>query len=108
MTNGNVNSSAMTNGTVTSRHHAGTAMHSAMTNGTVKKASGGHGMNLVVDYGKGEKTIHVPSNVPVVTFQAADRSALIKGAHVFVVAKPGSPMNAAMVAVGINGTVPPM
>lgn len=108
MANGNVNASAMTNGTVTSRNHGGMAMHSSMTNGTVKKASNSRGMNLLVDYGKGKKTIHVPSDVPVVTFQPADRSALIKGAHVFVVAKPGTPMNAALVAVGINGTVPPM
>ena len=107
MTNGSVMSSAMTNGTVKQMGHA-MPMHSAMTNGTVKTASGSGTRTLVVDYGKGEKTLSVPANVPVVTFQPADRSALVKGAHVFVVGKPGNPVQASIVAVGINGTVPPM
>jgi hypothetical protein len=101
--------SAMTNGTVKmSQKKSASGMHSTMTNGTVKTASSGNGMTLLVDYGKGSKVITVPSNVPVVAFQPADKSALIKGAHVFVVAKPGKPLNAAVVAVGVNGTVTPM
>ncbi|WP_458068449.1 hypothetical protein [Rhodanobacter sp. BL-MT-08] len=98
--------SAMTNGTVKQSKSGGTK--SAMTNGTVKTSSGSGARTLVVDYGKGEKTINVPANVPVVTFQAADRTAIVKGAHVFVVGKPGNPVGAGLVAVGLNGTVPPM
>jgi hypothetical protein len=107
MTNGSVTSSAMTNGTVKKMNNGAVAM-SAMTNGTVKKSTGSDARTLVVDYGKGEKTINVPADVPVVTFQAADKTAIVKGAHVFVVGKPGSPVNAGLVAVGLNGTVPPM
>ena len=106
MTNGSVASSAMTNGTVKKMNHGG-AM-SAMTNGTVTKSSGSGARTLVVDYGKGQKTINVPANVPVVTFQPADKTAIVKGAHVFVVGKPGNPVGAGLVAVGLNGTVPPM
>ncbi len=105
MTNGSVMASAMTNGTVKAMKHP--AM-SAMTNGTVKTSTGSGARTLVVDYGKGEKTINVPANVPVVTFQAADKTAIVKGAHVFVVGKPGNPVGAGLVAVGLNGTVPPM
>jgi len=46
--------------------------------------------------------------VPVVTFAPADKTAIVKGAHVFVVGKPGNPVGAGLVAVGLNGTVPPM
>lgn len=109
MTNGTVKPSAMTNGTVKISSMGSKAMSgSAMTNGTVKRASSNGPMKLVVDYGKGEKTITVPKNVPVVTFQPADKSAIVKGAHVFVAGKPGSTVDATMVAVGLNGTVPPM
>jgi len=119
MTNGTVKSSnvadapmmqsAMTNGTVKSSNMAGAPMmRSAMTNGTVK-TTGGHGARtIVVDYGKGEKTIQVSANTPVVTFKAADRSAIVKGAHVFVAGKAGTPVVALSVAVGLDGTVPPM
>lgn len=99
--------SAMTNGTVKKKGSGAGAM-STMTNGTVKKSTGTGALTLVVDYGKGEKTINVPANVPVVTFQPADKTAIVKGAHVFVVGKPGTPVSAGLVAVGLNGTVPPM
>jgi hypothetical protein len=105
MTNGSVTSS-MTNGTVKKMNHG--AGMSAMTNGTVKTSSGSGMRTLVVDYGKGEKTIKVPADVPVVTFQPADKTVIVKGAHVFVVGKPGNPVDAGLVAVGLNGTVPPM
>ncbi|MDQ6629117.1 MAG: hypothetical protein M3Z29_11855 [Pseudomonadota bacterium] len=38
----------------------------------------------------------------------ADSSKLLKGAHVFVATKKDAPNSAAFVAVGIDGTVPPM
>jgi hypothetical protein len=107
MTNGDVMGSAMTNGTVKKMKSA-EAMPSAMTNGTVKTATGSSDRMLVIDYGKGEKTIDVPADAPVVTFQPAVRTDIVKGAHVFVAAMPGNPATAKVVAVGINGTVPPM
>lgn len=109
MTNGSVMSSAMTNGTVkSSKAGGGSAMHSAMTNGTVKTATGSGARTLVVDYGAGEKTIEVSATTPIVTFVPADRSAIVKGARVFVAGKPGNPVAAGFVAVGLNGTAPPM
>lgn len=108
MTNGSVKSSAMTNGTVKSSAAGGSAMHSAMTNGTVKTADGSGARTLVVDYGSGEKTINVTANTPIVTFAPADKSAIVKGAKVFVAGKPGNPVAAGFVAVGLNGTAPPM
>jgi hypothetical protein len=107
MTNGSVMSSAMTNGTV-KKMKPMESMPSAMTNGTVKTATGSGDRTLVIDYGKGEKTIDVPAGAPVVTFQPAVRTDIVKGAHVFVAALPGDPATAKLVAVGINGTVPPM
>ncbi|WP_158884805.1 metal ABC transporter permease [Rhodanobacter sp. L36] len=109
MTNGSVMSSAMTDGTVKdSSKSDDSMMQSAMTNGTVKTASGNGSRTIVVDYGKGEKTLDIPAGTPIVTFKPADRKAIIKGAHVFVIGQAGSPVAAAMVAVGLDGTVPPM
>jgi len=102
--------SAMTNGTETTAKAAaaGAATGSAMTNGTVKSTTKANGLVLTVDYGKGEKKIHVPANVPVVTFVPGDASKLVPGAHVFVSTKTDAPQTARSVAVGIDGVVPPM
>lgn len=97
--------SSMTNGTVKTSTEG---KSSSMTNGTVKTSTGTTSRTLVVDYGKGEKTIRVPANVPVVSFVPADKTALVAGAHVFVVGKAGATVSAAVVAVGLNGTIPPM
>jgi hypothetical protein len=106
---GGAQTSAMTNGTVKSSATAsGIATTSAMTNGTVKKASNANGLILTVDYGKGEKTIRVPSGVPVVGVVQTDSSKLLAGAHVFIATKKEAPASAAFIAVGIGGTVPPM
>jgi hypothetical protein len=107
--NAGAQTSAMTNGTVKSTSTSGgMASTSAMTNGTVKKAASANGLVLTVDYGKGEKTIQVPAGVPVVTVVPADSSKLRKGAHVFIDTKKDAPKSAAFIAVGIDGTVPPM
>ncbi|MEO9068063.1 MAG: hypothetical protein ABI281_08065 [Caldimonas sp.] len=42
------------------------------------------------------------------TIVPADATLLVSGAHVFIAPKAGSPMTAGFVAVGIDGTVPPM
>jgi hypothetical protein len=101
-------SSAMTNGTVKSAADPGVSMTSAMTNGTVKQTADSGGLTLTVDYGKGEKTIQVPPDVPVVGIVPADASKLVPGAHMFVATKKDAPTSAAFIAVGIDGTVPPM
>ncbi|MEW9624202.1 hypothetical protein [Rhodanobacter geophilus] len=100
-------STAMTNGNVM-QVSRGPAPPSAMTNGTVKAVTGQGDVRMVVDYGKGEKTIEVPAGVPVVTFKPADRRALVVGAHVFVAGQPGEPVAADVVTVGLDGAVPPM
>lgn len=106
---GGAKTSAMTNGTVkVSKPAAGAAKTSAMTNGTVKKTSTAHGMTLTVDYGKGEKSIQVPASVPVVGIVPADAGKLMTGAHVFIATKEGAPTSAAFIAVGLDGTIPPM
>jgi hypothetical protein len=106
---GGAQTSAMTNGTVKSSTTTGDiATTSAMTNGTVKNTSNANGLVLTVDFGKGEKTIKVPAGVPVVGIVPADSSKLLPGAHVFIATKPNAPKSAAVIAVGINGTVPPM
>lgn len=102
--------SAMTNGTVKTRQSKGGVLtgHSMMTNGTVKTSSHHGALKLTVNYGKGSKVINVPANVSVVAFVPAKKSAIVKGAHVFVIGKPGNPVSAMLVAVGLHGTVPPM
>lgn len=109
---GVAHTSAMTNGTVKSSSSGnGVAMKSAMTNGTVGKTStqnGSGGLTLTVDYGQGEKTITVPNGVPIVGVEPGDASKLVKGAHVFIATKKDAPKSAGFIAVGINGTIPPM
>jgi hypothetical protein len=98
----------MTNGTVKVAKAGASAKGSTMTNGTVKGASKANGLELTVDYGKGEKKIQVPAGVPVVGIVPGDASKLVPGAHVFVATKKDAPQSAGFIAVGIDGTVPPM
>ncbi|MDQ2736237.1 MAG: metal ABC transporter permease [Pseudomonadota bacterium] len=106
---GGARSSAMTNGTVkSSATPSGVATTSAMTNGTVKATSGSKEVVLTVDYGKGEKKITVQPGVPVVGILPGDRGKLVPGAHVFIAPNADAPTTASFVAVGIDGTVPPM
>ena len=107
--------SAMTNGTVKAETTGSTAhpkVKSAMTNGTVKADAGGKDgtKTLTVNYGGGQSsTILVPPSAPVVTFEPAGRTALSKGAKVFVVAtRNEGGFTATRVAVGKDGLTPPM
>lgn len=84
---------------------------STMTNGTVgQEVVGTTGHSLTVKYKGGEKTVVVPLNVPVVTFEAGDRTELTPGAHVIVFAQTGvdGKLTSERVAVGKNGLTPPM
>lgn len=119
MTNGTVTAkssgsmsadSSMTNGTVTAKSGGSMNAGSSMTNGTVTgQSSSGGSITLQVDYGKGSKTIVVPSDVPTVKVQPGSRADIKAGAHVFVAGpKTNGPVTAGRVIVGKNGTVPPM
>lgn len=82
---------------------------STMTNGTVGDLKVANGRTITVKYPEGEKTIYVPEDVPVVTFEITDRSKLVAGAHVVLTetkAADGT-MTANRISVGENGVIPP-
>lgn len=109
---GSTTKSAMTNGTVkTSKAGGGATTKSSMTNGSVKSSTGSGGETTIdVTYEGGQsKTIKVPASAPIVAFEKADKSAVEKGAPVFIVTtKDGDALSGKMVAVGKDGVVPPM
>ncbi|MBS0639962.1 MAG: hypothetical protein JSS43_08830 [Proteobacteria bacterium] len=86
------------------------APDSTMTNGTVGSVTAASGRTLTLAYKEGEQRIFVPESTPVVTFQAADRSALTKGAHIVGSAtrNPNGTLTIARISVGKDGLVPPM
>lgn len=84
---------------------------SMMTNGTVGKVTvGAKGRELQVSYPTGERKIVVPPKVPVVQITPGTRAMVKVGTPVFVMAapKPGGGLIAGFVAVGEQGTAPPM
>jgi hypothetical protein len=83
---------------------------SSMTNGTVGSLVGASGRTITITYRGGEKHVVVPDDVPIVTYQPADRSALTVGAIVLVNGTRDSDgtVTASSVSVGKNGLVPPM
>jgi hypothetical protein len=83
---------------------------STMTNGSVGAVTGDAGRTFTVTYQDGEKTIVVPPDTPVVTFEPGSPALLVPGAHVIVMgieASDGS-LSATRILVGKNGLVPPM
>lgn len=105
---------SMANGTVSqsdSGKMGGSSGGSTMTNGTVSQSESGdqNMMTLTVDYGDGQKQIMVPRDVPVVAVQKATMDDIKKGEAVFVAGDlSASPVQAKVVIVGLDGTVPPM
>ena len=100
--------SAMTNGTV---QPPKPTTKTSMTNATVKAGTAaGEGKTIDVTYSDGQsKTILVPPTAPIVAFEKADKSILVKGAPLFAVTAPdGEALNGKLVAVGKDGVVPPM
>ena len=85
---------------------------SMMTNATVSDAivESAGGRRMTLKYKDGEKTVVVPPDAPIVTFEPGERSMVVPGAHILVTAtKQGDgSLSAARVAVGKNGLVPPM
>jgi len=65
---------------------------------------------MTLKYKDGEKSIVVPEDVPIVTFEPGDKAMLVPGAHILLTAtkQPDGSLTAARVAVGKNGLVPPM
>jgi hypothetical protein len=82
----------------------------SMTNGTVGSLVGSDGTTMKVKYKDGEKTVVVPTDVPVVYMEPGDRSLLKAGVPVLVFtskdAKGG--LVADTITAGKNGTIPPM
>jgi hypothetical protein len=84
--------------------------HSMMANATVQRVnSGATGRTVLLAYQGGTKTVFIPRNVPVVTFELGTKSLLASGAHVFVIAtRTANGLVARAIDVGERGVVPPM
>ncbi len=83
---------------------------STMTNGGVAQAvKAVHGQEITLKYRGGEKTILVPEGTPIVTRLPGDRSLLVPGAYVVVVAQgtEGSLVARSIQATSKDGVRPP-
>jgi len=84
---------------------------STMTNGSVEKtAASSDGQVLTLKYKDGEKSIIVPTGIPIVAYAPGDVSELKAGAKIFIGAAkklPDGSLEAARVNVG-RGVAPPM
>ncbi|VVE57647.1 hypothetical protein [Pandoraea anhela] len=84
---------------------------STMTNANVETiVSGNNGQEMTVSYKGGGNTIHVPANVPVVTFAPATQSDLVPGKKVVMVAlvRGQGMIEAQVLFVEKDGVVPPL
>ncbi|RZK76901.1 MAG: hypothetical protein EOO66_32250, partial [Methylobacterium sp.] len=84
--------------------------NSTMTNGAIGSLSGTEGRTMLVKYQGGEKKVMVPEDVPVTLVDPGEKSIVVPGAKVvaFTKAGPDGKLNAAVLIVGRNGTVPSM
>ena len=83
---------------------------SSMTNGTVGSLVAAKGRTITITYKGGEKRVVVPDDVPIVTYEPADRTALTVGANVLIngTRAADGTVTATGASVGKNGLVPPM
>ena len=83
---------------------------SSMTNATVAElARSSNGRTLVLRYKEGEKTVIVADDVPIVTFRPGDRTLIVPGAKVFIVADVSDDQFIVRrLMIGRNGLTPPM
>jgi hypothetical protein len=85
---------------------------STMTNATVSEVMAkADAQTLTLKYKDGEKTVVVPSGVPIVAFVPGDRSELKAGAKIFIAGaakQPDGSLVAARIGVGRDGLTPPM
>jgi hypothetical protein len=83
---------------------------SSMTNGTVGSLVAAKGRTITITYKGGDKRVVVPDDVPIVTYEPANRGALTVGANVLINGSRAADgtVTATSVSVGKNGLVPPM
>ena len=83
---------------------------STMTNGTVGSLVGTSGRIATVKYGNEEKKVLIPDDVPVVSFEPTNRSALQVGVKVVANGQRGADGTVTVTAVNIgkDGLTPPM
>ena len=83
---------------------------SSMTNGTVGSLVASNGRTITITYKGGEKQVLVPDDVPIVTYEPTDRTALVTGANVLVngTRAADGAVTAVSVSIGKNGLIPPM
>jgi len=84
---------------------------SMMTNGTVGKVTeGAKGRELLVSYPNGERKIIVPPGVPIVQMSNGERAQIKPGLPAFLLAgkAPDGTLTANFIAIGENGSKPPM
>ena len=81
-----------------------------MTNGTVGTLKVSNGRTLQLTYKGGEKTVFVPADAPIITYEPGSRAALVPSAHVLVTATRNADetLTATRIGVGKDGLVPPM
>jgi hypothetical protein len=81
-----------------------------MTNGTVGDLKAADGRTLTLSYKGGEKTVFVPPDAPIITYEPGTRAQLVPGAHVILTATRNADetLTAPRVSVGKDGLVPPM
>ncbi|NTF43752.1 hypothetical protein [Rhizobium rhizogenes] len=85
--------------------------NSSMTNATVADAvTSVNGPTLTLTYKGGQRKISIPKGTPVVTLAAATKADVKPGAGVFITGEQtnATTVSADRVAVGLNGTMPPM
>jgi len=83
---------------------------STMTNATVAEVTAApRGRSMKLRYKDGEKTVTVPENIPIVTFNPGNKGMIVPGAKVLVTSqvREGKPV-AVRALVGKDGLVPPM
>jgi hypothetical protein len=83
---------------------------STMTNGTVGSLVQTSGRVATVRYGNEEKRVLIPDDVPVVSYEPADRSALKPGAKVIITGERAADgtVTAVSINIGKDGLTPPM
>jgi hypothetical protein len=83
---------------------------STMTNGTVGDVVVASGRRLTVKYQGGQKTVIVPPEAPIITYQPGKPDLLVPGAHVIIFAKASTDgmLAAQRIGVGKDGLTPPM
>ena len=86
------------------------APDTTMTNGTVGTLKVSSGRTLQLTYKGGEKTVFVPPDAPIITYEPGSRAALVPSAHVLVTAThdANETLTATRIGVGKDGLVPPM